>query len=258
MSIHSEYESLYDWNPSCSTSNLEKVLEKGSTAGDEVVPVVSVVTDISSQEDSEKCDSLSLGEESLERDHSHQSSCVSGNDNSDPYVDERSLTVGAFTARTENLHTQNTLNTSDDSTVSSGSLARGEGGVCLTKNSVSSRELGDGPPQSGYVAELKSGGFESCELRHSTVSQPEREEEEEEEEDTDNKDSSHCALNIVCSENDGDCHSSGGVYVNYDSTHTDCLFSIGDVLDYTGFDGASFPLPDPNYVSDTDTLCVVH
>ena len=263
-SIHSEYEFLYDMKPAnYGTHEIECILEEGNVLEDKDVAAAVSASDIASQEDTEKktknCYSMSLGEGA---NNSHQSSCMSGNDdlNSDPYIDERSLAMSTNMHRA-NVNISESLSASNDSTISNAPPLRqaSEATENVVSNPTSSSEESQWP-NSGYTTESKTEVSEPelCNLLHPPLAGSQCDEQEEE---TDSKDDSESGVIPNCSsgvEDVGDSQSCGVEYLNYDSAHIDYVFTIGSLADCTNIDAVSLPMFDPNYVPYVEDVCGVH
>ena len=252
--------------------DIERILEEGNVLEDKDVTFVSAsdivvsASDVASQEETEKktkksCDSLSLEEGAIQRNHSHQSSCVSGNDdlNSDPYIDERSLAMNTNMHRA-NVNISDSLSASNDSTISSAPPLRQASEATENVSNPTSSSEESQRPNSGYTTESKTevSGPELCNLLQPPMAGSQCDEQEEE---TDSKDDSESGVIPNCSsgvEDVGDSQSCGVEYLNYDSAHNDYIFTIGSLADCTDIDAVSLPTFDPNYVPDVENVCVVH
>ena len=243
LSIHSEYEYLHDFR---TTHSSEQLLEKGSSPEDEADPGISE-TDTSSGVSQEKVNlgrekgsDAPLLEEPPQEDVSQQSSCVSGNDDSlsAPYIDEQSVVQGGW-CRTGSISPEIITDLSSTSENTAESVGGAENDSCSVETSSSpspsaSNKLPDllQPCQmapSGYV-ELgaRVHAFEFC--------RPQLFPEEEQEDDSESGLPRGCASDV---EEGEECPSkSGREYLNYDSSHGDYIFTVGDMAESTDFDVA--------------------
>ena len=258
MSIHSEYECLYTMTPSHSTEKMGHYLENGT--GDEADRVIQETASHSSEESVDLKKEEPVDKDNFER---SGSTCMSGNDDSCPYIDEGSLGNPHSTENILHPHKGNISESSTDSGVDPLG-EQGDDDSCSMENSSSMFEHSSHSHMmipSGYV-ELAQGvkGFEPCEPS-AFQPVPNVEEIEENEEEGKRGESGEVENSKI------DLGTSGGYVISAgvendeeksnddEQSHTTYIFTEGcDMTGFTSFDEPTFTSSDPNYIHDSCTI----